>query len=122
MKTIIFVLAAGVLMLTGCSESRDSKDIDPSFLPGCFRKETVSATFSIPEMDDPREAAYLQQVIKGQPGYVDSRSDLQNRTITIDYSSSLIRRMNFEEAIALAGFSVNGRPANPNAKIPAGVN
>ena len=29
--------------------------------------------------------------------------------------------MNIEEAIALSGFAVNGRPANPKAKIPEGI-
>jgi hypothetical protein len=122
MKALIFVLTAATLTLTGCSDSKNSKTIDPSFLPGCFRKEIVSATFSIPEMDSPQKAAYLQQVIRVQPGYIDSRSDLEFHTLTIDYASSLIRKMNFEEAIALSGFSVNNRPASPTAKIPAGVN
>jgi hypothetical protein len=122
MKVILFALVSGMLMLTGCAESENSKAIDPTFLPGCFRKEVVSESFSIPEMDSPQKAAYLQQVIRLQPGYLDSRSDLANRTLTIDYASSQIRKMNFEEAIAQAGFSVNSRPAHPNATIPAGVN
>jgi hypothetical protein len=29
--------------------------------------------------------------------------------------------MNFEEAIELSGFDVNGRPASLNAQIPEGV-
>jgi len=109
-------------LLSGCTESDDSIAMDPTFLPGCLRKEVVSETFSIPEMDSPMEAAYIQQAIRIQPGYIDSRSDLENRTLTVDYASSLIRKMNFEEAIAQTGFSVNNRPASPAANIPAGVN
>ena len=122
MKVIMSALAAGMLLLTGCTESKDRQAIDPSFLPGCFRKEVVSERFTIPEMDSPQKAAYLQQVIRLLPGYLDSRSDLENRTLTIVYASSQIRKMNFEEAIALAGFPVNSRPASPNANLPAGVN
>ena len=47
--------------------------------------------------------------------------DLEDRTLTVDYQSSTIRTMNIEEAIAIAGFTVNGRPANPNAKLPEGL-
>ena len=57
------------------------------------------------------------------PGYESSATDLENRILTISYYSSSVRKMNFEEAIALSGFSVNNRPANPEneKRIPAGV-
>jgi hypothetical protein len=68
-------------------------------------------------------ATYLQQAIRAVPGYESSSADLENRTLTISYYSSTVRKMNYEEAIALAGFQVNGRPANPEGekRIPAGV-
>ena len=40
--------------------------------------------------------------------------------VSDEYLSSTIRKMNFEEAIALSGFNVNNRPANPQAKVPSG--
>jgi hypothetical protein len=68
-------------------------------------------------------ATYLQQAIRSIPGFESSSADLENRTLTISYYSTTVRKMNFEEAIALSGFSVNGRPANPEGekRIPAGV-
>jgi hypothetical protein len=74
-------------------------------------------------MTTPAAATYLQNVIRAVPGYESSTTDLDNQKITISYYSTSIRRMNFEEAIALAGFSVNNRPANPEGvkRIPAGV-
>ena len=89
--------------------------------PGCFRQEVQVAEYSIPDMGTPAAGAYLQNRLKGVPGIVTSSFDLEDRTLTVDYQSSTIRTMNIEEAIALAGFSVNGRPANPKAKLPEGL-
>ena len=49
------------------------------------------------------------------------RYDVFAHTITVTYESSTIREMNIEEGIALAGFAVNGRPANPRIKLPEGL-
>jgi copper chaperone CopZ len=88
---------------------------------GCFRHEVQVAEYSVPEMATPAAGAYLQNQLKGVPGIVASSFDLEDRTFTVDYQSSTIRTMNIEEAIAIAGFTVNGRPANPNAKLPEGL-
>ena len=89
----------------------------------CFRKEVVSAQYHVPEMATTAAATYLQQTVRSVPGFESSSADLENRNLTISYYSSTIRKMNFEEAIALSGFQVNGRPANPEGekRIPAGV-
>lgn len=89
--------------------------------PGCFRQEVQTAEYHIPEMNTPATGAYIQNRLKGIPGIVKSSFELENQVFTVRYQSSIIRTMNIEEAIALAGFSVNNRPANPNAKIPEGV-
>ena len=88
---------------------------------GCFRQEVQMAEYSVPEMTTPAAGAYLQNILKGVPGIVASSFDTEDRTLTVDYQSSTIRTMNIEEAIALAGFTVNGRPANPKAKLPEGL-
>jgi len=88
---------------------------------GCFRQEVQVAEYHIPEMSTPATGAYIQNRLKGIPGVVKSSFDLENQIFTVRYQSSIIRTMNIEEAIALAGFIVNNRPANPNAKIPEGV-
>lgn len=119
LKTIIFSTFA-LLMLTGCKD-KDAKNTDPTFMFWCFRQENVSTDYHVPEMKTPAAASYLQNKMKGVPGYVSSDFDLATQTLTVEYQSSTVRKMNFEEAIALAGFKVNNRPANPKAKIPAGV-
>ena len=77
-----------------------------------------------PPIDEARfalEAAGGLSEIAALPGYEDSSYKLDDRTMTVSYKSSTIRKMNIEEAIALAGFTVNDRPANPKAKIPEGL-
>lgn len=92
-----------------------------SITPGCFRQEIQTAQYSIPEMGTPAAGAYIQNKLKGIPGIVTSSFDLADRTLSVQYQSSTIRTMNIEEAIALTGFSVNRRPANPKAKLPEGL-
>ncbi len=92
-----------------------------SLTPGCFRQEVQVAEYSVPEMGTPAAGAYIQNKLKGMPGITDSSFNLEERTFTVSYQSSTIRTMNIEEAIALAGFAVNDRPANPRAKIPEGI-
>ena len=124
MQALGFTILAGLALRSGgCSDQAKAtgKDKSPAFLFWCFRKEVVSEVFHVPEMTTAAAATYIQGKLRGIPGFVRSSCDLQARTLTVDYQSSAIRKMNFEEAIALAGFSVNGRPANPKAKIPAGV-
>ena len=88
---------------------------------GCFRQEVQVAEYSVPEMSTPAAGAYIQGRLKGIPGISNSTFNVENRTITVIYQSSTIRTMNIEEAIALSGFAVNNRPANPNAKRPKGL-
>ena len=89
--------------------------------PGCFRQEVQVAEYSVPEMGTPAAGAYIQNKLKGMPGIVDSSFNLEARTFTVSYESSTTRTMNIEEAIAIAGFTVNDRPANPKAKLPEGL-
>jgi len=93
----------------------------PWLASGCFRQELQVAQYHIPEMNSPAADAYIQSRLKGLPGIKTLSSDLEKRTLTVSYQSSTIRRMNIEESIAFIGFSVNNRPANPNAKPPAGL-
>jgi hypothetical protein len=100
-----------VLLSTGCKEQA-SKSEAKTFMFWCFRDEIVSADYHIPDMTTPAIATLLQNRLKTVPGYEHSECNLQNRMLTVSYQSSMVRSMNFEEAIALSGFSVNGRPAN----------
>lgn len=125
MKKIIYTtLVVLTSLFTGCGElgtESTEKKAKPTFMFWCFRKEIVSSDYHIPEMKSEKAADYITSRMKGIPGYVKSSHDLETNTMTIDYRSSSIRYMNFEEGIALAGFAVNHRPADPNAKIPEGV-
>ncbi len=128
MKQIILIaLAAAAFALTGCKSEEDKKaasrekETKPTFMFWNFRKEIVSTEYHIPEMKKPTAAKYLEARLRQIPGYEKSEADLETNTLTVHYQSSTVRSMNFEEAIALAGFSVNKRPADPNARIPEGV-
>ncbi len=126
MKNPMLFIVATLILLTSVScgnrEARaKEKKANPTFMFWCYRKEIVSDTFHVPDMATDIAAAYLQGRMKGVPGYEGSTVDLANRTLTISYMSSTVRKMNFEEAIALSGFAVNGRPANPKAVVPEGV-
>ena len=125
-KIVLIALSTIALLAAGCSDGNaqtKGKKANPTFMFGCFRKEIVSSQYHVPEMATPAAATYLQSAIRSVPGYESSSTDLENRTLTISYYSSTVRKMNFEEAIALSGFSVNARPANPEGvkRIPAGV-
>ena len=119
-KTLLLAVAASSLLMGGCADKAE-KGKKPTFMFWCFRKEIVSDEYHVPDMATPAAAAYLQNGLKILPGYVGSSYDLSSRTMTIHYKSSAIRKMNFEEAIALGGFSVNGRPAHPNPMLPEGL-
>ncbi|QBG46658.1 heavy-metal-associated domain-containing protein [Verrucomicrobia bacterium S94] len=120
----LFFSTLALLMLSGCKDDEarlTEQNSKPTFMFWCFRKEIVSADYHIPDMKTSAAAAYIQNRLKAIPGYVSSSVDLPARTMTVKYQSSTIRKMNFEEAIARAGFAVNNRPANPHVKLPAGV-
>jgi len=119
-KTLLPAIVAFSLLLGGCADKAE-KDAKPTFMFWCFRKEIVSDKYHVPDMAAPATAAYLQNVLKTLPGLVDSTYDLASRTMTVRYQSSTIRKMNIEEAMAMAGFAVNDRPANPDAKLPEGL-
>lgn len=120
----IILLASSAFILSGCGDKAsqsDEKKANPTFMFWCFRKEIVSDEYHIPDMKTQDAATYIQNHLKTVPGYTESSFNLASHTMTVSYKSSTVRKMNFEEAIALSGFTVNHRPANPNAKIPAGV-
>lgn len=95
--------------------------LSATLLSGCLRREIQVAEYSVPAMSTPAAAAYLENRIKGVPGVGEISCDTARHTITVHYESSTIREMNIEETIALAGFAVNNRPANPAAKLPEGI-
>ncbi len=119
-KTPFATLAVLVLLTAGCTD-KDQANTKRTFMFWCHRQEVQSANFQIPKLETPAQAAYIRNRLKAVHGYVDSSWNLETRTFTVSYKSTDVRKMNFEEAIALAGFAVNNRPANPKAKIPAGV-
>lgn len=119
-KPVMLMLAVCSLLLCGCGDKAERK-AKPTFMFGCFRKEIVTADYHIPDMAAPEAAKYLQGRLKAVPGYVDSTVDLNARILTVRYKSTTIRSMNIEEAIALSGFAVNNRPADPKAKLPEGL-
>ena len=126
MNKIVFIALSTLALLTaGCGDgnARTKGNDDPAFMFWCFREEIVTSKYHVPEMATPAAATYVQSIVRSVPGYESSSTDLENRTLTISYYSSSVRKMNFEEAIALSGFSVNGRPANPEGRkrMPAGV-
>lgn len=119
-KILLPMLAASSLLLGGCADKAE-QEAKPTFMFWCFRQEIVSDEYRVPEMATPAAAAYLQNMLNVLPGHVDSTYNLADRTLTVRYKSSLIRKMNIEETIALSGFAVNNRPANPKAKVPEGL-
>ena len=114
-KILLLAVAASSLLTGGCAD-KEEKEAKPTFMFWCFRKEIVSTEYHVPDMKTPAAAAYLQDRLKTLPGYVDSTYKLGDRILSVRYRSSEIRKMNIEEAIALAGFPVNNRPADPEAK------
>jgi hypothetical protein len=125
-KIVLIALSTMALLTAGCGDEdarAKEKKANPTFMFGCFRKEVVTSKYHVPEMATPAAATYLQNAIRSVPGYESSSTDMENRTLTISYYGSKVRKMNFEEAIALSGFSANGRPASPKGekRIPAGV-
>ena len=121
MKNILLTAAAAsILLCAGCADKAD-KDPSPTFMFWCFRKEIQQQDYHVPELKTPAQAAYIQGYLKSIPGYVDSSWNLDNGVFTVSYKSSEVRKMNFEEAIALSGFAANLRPASPSAKIPEGL-
>ena len=126
MNKIVFIALSTLALLTaGCGDgdARTKGNDDPAFMFWCFREEIVTSKYHVPDMATPAAASYLQKIVRSVFGYESSSTDMENRILTISYYSSSVRKMNFEEAIALSGFSVNNRPANPEneKRIPAGV-
>lgn len=95
--------------------------LSAALLSGCFRQEVQVAEYTVPNLSTPAAGTYLQNHIKNGPGILECSYDLARHTITVSYESSTIREMNIEETIALAGFAVNNRPANPKATVPEGI-
>jgi copper chaperone CopZ len=123
-KTVFSIIVFGALLLSGCGDAdmkAKEKKAKPTFMFWCFRQEIVSDDYHVPGMKNEAAAAYIRQNLKREPGYVKSEVDLASNTVTVFYQSSTSRKMNFENVIAKAGFTVNNRPANKNAKLPEGV-
>lgn len=126
-KRFIFTVTTATLMLTGCADpaareaAQKEKDAKPTFMFWCFRKEVLEEHYHVPQLTNEQAARYLRAHLKTIPGLVDVGFNLSTQTVTVKYQSSTIRKMNIEEKIAESGFAVNGRPANPKAKLPDGV-
>lgn len=88
---------------------------------GCFRQEVQVAEYHVPDMATPAAETFVQSKLKALPGIQSVSIDSSTRTLTVSYESSTVRQMNIEEAIAFGGFAVNNRPANPQAKLPKGL-
>lgn len=134
-RFLICSIAVASLLMTGCSdpdakeaskkekeELQREKDASPTFMFWCFRKEIQEEQYHVPKLTNEEAARYLQGHLKTIPGLVDIAFNLSEQTVTVKYKTSTVRKMNIEEKIALTGFAVNGRPANPKAKLPEGVN
>jgi len=93
----------------------------PLFATSCFRQELRVAEYHVPALATPAVDALLQSRLKHFPGIKTVSADLEKQMLTVSYQSSTIREMNIEEAISIIGFAVNNRPANPNAKLPKGL-
>jgi hypothetical protein len=119
-KILLLAIVASTALLSGCADKAEN-DGNPTFMFWCFRKEIHTDEFRVPDLKTAEQAAYIQQRLKSIPGYADSSWDLENHTFSVSYKSSTTRKMNFEEGIALSGFSANGRPANPKVKLPEGL-
>jgi len=122
-KFIRFVLAMLIpASLAACSGKSDAKEAEQekknkqSFMFWMFRKEIRTAEFSVPEMRDQNAVRKIEKRLALLPGIVSVTSDTAARRLSIGYASSVIRRMNLEEAIARAGFRVDNRPPAPAAK------
>jgi len=125
-KAILIAFSTMVLLAAGCGKGETlgtGIKTHPAFMFWCYRKEIVTSKYEVPEMATSAAANYIQTALRSVQGYESSSVDLESRTITISYYSSTVRKMNFEETIAMAGFAVNGRPANPagEQRIPEGV-
>lgn len=93
----------------------------PLLAMGCFRQELQVAEYHIPALSTPAVATHLQSRLKHLRGIKTISANLENQTLTVGYQSRTIRTMNIEETISIIGFAVNNRPANPNAKLPKGL-
>jgi len=90
---------------------------------GCFRNEIKTTDYKVYKMTTPAAAAFIQERIKTLDGVLNISYNLSNTSLTVTYNTNKLRKMNIEEAIALCGFDVNNRPANPQAKakLPKGL-
>ena len=109
-KIILLALATSSILLGGCTDKAE-KEAKPTFMFWCFRKEIVATDYYVQNMETSADANTIQNAIKRLPGYENDTIDLATHTVTVNYQSSTLRKMNIEEAIAQAGFTVNGRPA-----------
>jgi hypothetical protein len=85
-------------------------------LTGCFRQEVHTVDFTVPELTSQKEGDFLAPRIESLHGVAKAVPNLESNTLSVTYTNRYARMMNIEEAIALSGFDVNHRPANPTAK------
>ncbi len=111
------LLLMTLMFFSGCGRDANS----PAFMFWCFRDEHVIGTYRVPDMKTPEDAACILSAIKRIDGHVDSSVNLDEGSVAVTYKSSIVRSMNFEEAIAMAGYHANLRPAASAVPKPKAV-
>jgi copper chaperone CopZ len=109
MKNTIFIGLCAVVLLSA----------------SCRRSDIREAEIHIPEMRNRECAMIIIQALSRTPGVKmknmdDVKIDFETRRVTVEYESLHLARKNIEFAVANAGFSANGVPANKKAaeKLP----
>jgi copper chaperone CopZ len=84
---------------------------------GCRKADIRTFTISVPDMKNQACVTVIvntlmrEQAVRGE----DVQADLEKRTVTVKYDSLQRAQKNLVFAIAKAGFTANGVPANPDA-------
>lgn len=83
---------------------------------GCFRADTRTLEFRVPELDTEPDAEILRQAFirpdrSRMPGVYRLDIDPSTQSVRITFNNAALGEMNLEERIAAAGFRVRFRPA-----------
>jgi copper chaperone CopZ len=83
----------------------------------CRRQDVRKVLLEIPDMKNDACVRVVTAKLKGVPGVRSDGTvvDRRTRTVTVAYDSLILSRKNIEFAVAEAGFSANGVPADAKA-------
>jgi len=83
----------------------------------CTETDIREATFQVPGMCNQACAEIVRNALAKTPGVVPGsiKTDIVNRTVSVDYESLETAKKNLEHAVADAGFATGEVPANPEA-------